>query len=283
MNGPPSSNASQPEKRVLITGGTRGVGLGLASELLKRGCMVTVPGRNPQRLEQTLKNLGDHPGPGHVFGTQCEITEATQVQSLWDFAFENMGGMDVWISNAGMSIPPLVLWEQDPEKLRRIIDVNLYGAMLSAQVALKGFMDQGRGQLWNLEGFGARGMVQPGMAPYGATKYAVAYLHKTLLKETQATPVQVGMLSPGIVITDLLRGDYDPQSETWQRARRIFNILGDHVGTVTPFLVDGILRTRRTGARIAWLTQAKASWRFMSAPFRKRDLFGDGATSSPND
>jgi hypothetical protein len=89
------------------------------------------------------------------------------------------------------------------------------------------------------------------------------------------TPVQVCTLSPGIVVTDLLMGDYDLASPEWQKSKRIFNILGDTVETVTPFLVDGILKTDKSGGKVVWLTGGKAFGRFMTAGFNKRDLFAD--------
>ena len=117
--------------------------------------------------------------------------------------------------------------------------------------------------------------MQPGMAPYGSTKRAVRYLTESLHKELKDSPVQVCTLSPGIVITDLLIGDYDTSSPDWEKSKRIFNILGDKVETVTPYLVDGILKTNKSGAKVAWLTGGKAFGRFMTAAFNKRDLFAD--------
>ena len=116
---------------------------------------------------------------------------------------------------------------------------------------------------------------QPGMAAYGATKRAVRYLQKALRKDTADTDVQICTVSPGIVVTDLLTGDYDLTSEQWEKSKKIFNILGDEVHTVTPWLADHILATDKSGARVVWLTRRKAFARFMTAAFRKRDLFVD--------
>ena len=109
------------------------------------------------------------------------------------------------------------------------------------------------------------------MAAYGSTKRAVRYLQKALRKDTADTPVQVCTISPGIVVTDLLVGDYDLSSEEWARAKKIFNILGDEVHTVTPWLAEHVLATDKSGARVAWLTRRKATRRFMTA----------GATTEP--
>ena len=113
------------------------------------------------------------------------------------------------------------------------------------------------------------------MVAYGATKRAVNYLNKAVQKEIADTGVQVCTLSPGIVVTDLLTGDYDLESAEWKKAKKILNILGDKVETVTPYLADGILKTNKSGAKVAWLTNGKAFRRFMTAGFSKRDLFAE--------
>ncbi len=78
-----------------------------------------------------------------------------------------------------------------------------------------------------------------------------------------------------MVVTDLLIGDYDLTAPEWQKTKKILNILGDKVETVTPFLVDGVLKANKTGAKVVWLTNFKAFRRFMTAGFNKRDLFAD--------
>ena len=62
-----------------------------------------------------------------------------------------------------------------------------------------------------------------------------------------------------------------------EKAKKIFNILGDRVETVTPYLADGVLTATKSGTRVAWLTKAKAFGRFATAGFKKRDIFAEGA------
>ena len=182
--------------------------------------------------------------------------------------------MAVWSSiSRCRTCPPLA--EQSPDDIAAIVNTNLTGMLYANKVAVAGMTAQGSGQIWNMEGFGSGGQTAPGMASYGCTKAAVTYLIKALQKEIKDTGVQVCTLSPGMVVTDLLVGDYDLSSPEWQKTKKILNILGDKVETVTPFLVDGILRANKTGAKVAWLTNSKAFWRFMTAGFNKRDLFED--------
>ncbi|QFU76488.1 SDR family oxidoreductase [Halioglobus maricola] len=262
-------------KSVVITGSTRGIGRGLAREFLARDCRVVVSGRSQGAVDTVVAELGAEFGAQNVAGVACEITDADQLQNLWDKAAEAFGTVDIWINNAGVSLPRLNLADADPGDIAAIVNINLTGMLLANRVALAGMLAQGSGQIWNMEGFGSGDQMQPGMTPYGATKRGVHYMSESLQKEVKGTPVQVCVLSPGIVVTDLLIGDYDTSSPEWAKSKKIFNILGDKVETVTPYLADGILKTNKSGATVAWLTGPKAFGRFMTAAFNKRDLFAD--------
>lgn len=260
-------------KTFVITGSTRGIGRGLARELMARGCRVAVSGRSPAGVENAVAQLGIEFGIERVTGTACDVADPAGMRELWQAAAGVFGRVDAWVNNAGASAARKPLWEQSDEDLRRVVESNLTGTLFGLKVPVAAMIEQGGGQVWMTEGFGSDGAVQPGMAAYGATKRAVRYLRKALLADTAGTPVQVGTLSPGIVVTDLLTGDYDPASEQWEKARRIFNILGDRVETVTPWLAEHLLAADKPGSRIVWLTRRKAFARFATAPFRKRDLF----------
>ena len=261
-------------KRIVITGSTRGIGNGLAREFLKRGCRMAISGRSASGVEAVAAELAQYYGESRVCGAACDITDPVQLQGLWDCAAEAFGGVDVWVNNAGISIERRPLWEQRDDDLAALVNTNLTGALLASKTAIANMVRQGHGQVWNTEGFGSDGATQPGMAAYGSTKRAVRYLQRALRKDTADTPVQVCTVSPGIVVTDLLTGDYDVTSEEFERAKRIFNILADDVHTVTPWLADHMLAADKSGARVVWLTRRKAFARFMTAPFRRRDLFG---------
>jgi NAD(P)-dependent dehydrogenase (short-subunit alcohol dehydrogenase family) len=262
-------------KTVVVTGSTRGIGRGLAENFLARGCRVVISGRSQQTVDAAVADLGDRHGTDKVAGLACEISDGKQLQALWDAAAQRFARVDIWINNAGVSAPRRNLAETDELDIQRVVEVNLCGLLLANRVALRGMLGQGGGQIWNMEGFGSGGQVQPGMCVYGATKRAVNYINKALQKEVKGTGVQVCTLSPGIVVTDLLVGDYDTSSTEWQKSKKIFNILGDKVETVTPYLVDGVLKAERSGARVVWLTTGKACRRFMTAGFNKRDLFAE--------
>ena len=259
-------------KTVVITGSTRGIGRGLAENFLKLGCQVVISGRQQTAVDKLVDQLR---ALGPVTGLACNITSSDELHGLWDHAIEKYGAVDIWINNAGMSIKKQSLDQQSIDDIHNIVSTNLTGVLLACRVAMIGMKKQGQGQIWNMEGCGSNGAAQPGMASYGATKRAVNYLNKALRKDVAGSGVQICTLSPGIVVTDLLIGDYDTASPEWQKSKRIFNILGDTVNTVTPWLAKNVLASDKDGSTVAWLTNGKAFYRFLTAGFNKRDLFTD--------
>jgi len=264
-------------KTIVITGSTRGIGYGLADAFLDLGCAVFISGRTSTSVENAVTKLATNRGVDRIFGQPCDVTQIEQVQTLWDTAKAHFGRIDVWINNAGINHPRRDFWEHPPEQIQAVVDTNLVGAMYGSQVALRGLLDQGYGSLYNMEGLGSDGRHVEGMTLYSTTKYGLRYLTDSLVEETRGTPVLVGALSPGMVLTDMLTNEEVRSVEDWEATKRIYNILADRVEDVAPWLARQILDNDKTGARIRWLTQSKIVARFISAPFRKRDLFGESA------
>lgn len=262
-------------RKIVITGSTRGIGYGLAEAFLRAGCAVLISGRTQTNADQAAAKLAATYGTDRVASQACDVTVFEQVQALWAAAQAKWGRVDVWINNAGYAPQDLPLYELPPALVRNTIDTNLTGALFGTQVAAKGMLAQGGGFIYNVEGFGSTGQVRRGMAPYGSSKAAIYYLTKALVADLKDTPVKVGTFSPGMVTTDLLTDPYAGRPADWQRAKRIFNILADTVETVAPWLVQRMLTNKRTGERIQWLTPARLYWRFLTAPFNKRDLFAN--------
>lgn len=262
-------------RRFVITGATRGIGRGLAHELLRRGHDVAVSGRSDTGVETALRELAS--AGGRVIGVRCDVARIEQLQQLWDAAARAFGGVDVWINNAGVSHPRLRVGELRAADIVDVQETNLLGMMLATQVAMRGMMAQpGGGFVYNMEGYGSNGMMAPGMSLYGASKFALTYFNKALLAEIRDGPVKICYLSPGIVVTDLLKRDMGSTDEAERaRTRRIYDILADRVETVTPWLAERVLANDRAGVRIAWLTGGKAARRFAMSLFRKRRVLTD--------
>jgi NAD(P)-dependent dehydrogenase (short-subunit alcohol dehydrogenase family) len=260
---------------VVITGSTKGIGLGLAREFLKRGHDVVVSSRGAAAVDQAVAGLkAAFPGR-KVVGQACDVADYGQVQALWAAAAAALGSVDIWVNNAGRDSTKVPFFAIPPEDYVKTINTNLIGLMNCNRVAIPAMYKQGSGMIWNMEGFGSNGAVRPTIAPYGATKYAVRYFTKAMIGELKNAPVKIGYLSPGIVITELLVPPPEKRNKNWERSKKILNILADTVETVTPYLVEGMLREHgKQGAAVRWLTSAKVQGRFLMNVFRKRDVFG---------
>lgn len=260
-------------KTIVITGSSRGIGFGLADAFLALGCAVVVSGRSETTTGPAVEQLAAKHDPARVFGVACDVTDPAQLQTLWDRSVERFGGVDIWVNNAGNAGEMGMVWERPAAEVRSVLDTNLVGTILGAQVALRGMQAAGRGSLYNMEGMGGDGRKHAGLTLYGTTKYAVHYFTESLAMEARGTGVIVGTLRPGMVATDLLRDRYRDRPEEWQRARRIFNILAERVEDVTPWLARQMLANRKNGAILSFSSSWGMLWKFVRSPFVKRNLF----------
>lgn len=262
-------------KTIVMTGGTRGIGYGLAQAFLAKGCQVVISGRNAEAVGQAAAQLAQTGSEERVLGVPCDVREFQQVQNLWSCSRERFGRIDIWINNAGTSGQHGKIWEIKSKSARQVIETNQLGTIYGCQVALRGMLNQGGGAVYIMEGMGADGRRHAGMAFYGMSKYGLDYFFRSLVEETEQTSVRVGALRPGMVITDLVTEPYRDRPEEFIRAKKIFNIIADTVDNVAPWLAERILANQRHGAVLSYTSTPKMIWRFVSAPFRKRNLFPD--------
>lgn len=260
---------------IVITGSTRGIGLGLAQEFRKRGHDVVITSRSQGAVDDAMAQVSASPGSGKVIGHPCDVGTRADVQALWDFAKANLGRVDIWINNAGVTGPRRNLDRLNDADIDAVIRTNLYGSIYGTQIPLAGMTAQGGGKIFNFEGFGSDGTSAAGLTLYGMTKRAITYFCKSVNKEIKGSPVLLGTLSPGIVVTDLLDSAKDEDPERWEKTKKFYNILADRVETVAPFLVDGALATTKPGTAIRWLTLPKALGRFLGNLFVKRKVMDD--------
>ncbi|MGB2896673.1 MAG: SDR family oxidoreductase [Anaerolineales bacterium] len=260
-------------KSIVITGSTRGIGYGLAESFLARNCAVLVSGRSREGVDNALEELQSRYPETQVFGHPCDVRDPMQLKALWDEAMSRFGKIDIWINNAGLSGPQMMTWELAPGQVKEVVDTNILGLIFGSQIAVRGMLDQGYGSIYNMEGMGSDGRMHEGLIPYGMTKYGVSYFTKGLVKETEGRAIIVGSISPGMVVTSFLTSQYKNRPEEFEKAKGIFNIIANRVEDVTPWLADKILENDKSGMRISYMSRWKFLFRFLSAPFSKRDLF----------
>jgi len=263
---------------VVITGSTRGIGLGLAREFLARGHAVTISGRSEDGVAGVVEGLRTAFPGEQVHGCACDVRDIAAVQRLWDMAYAHFGRVDYWINNAGRNNPKARLDVLDWNDIEDTIDTNLLGLIRGSVVAMRGMRAQGDGWIFNMEGFGSEGMIGLEQVPYGVSKYGVRYVTKALVKTAADSPVRVGYLSPGIVTTEMAVPSAERRDEFFHANRKVLNILADHVETVTPWAVERMLAARRNGTVIRWMGLGRAAGRFALSLVRKRHVIEEAVT-----
>lgn len=256
---------------IVITGSTKGIGYALAEEFLRRGHRVVVSGRRPEALDAAVAALAAR-YDDNVAGQLCDVTQPEDHDRLFAFARDRFGRVDMWVNNAGVAHPQTPLWELSHDRVRQVVDTNVLGALYGSRAAIRGMLAQGGGRLYNLEGFGSDGRVRAGLSVYALSKAAVASLNRSLAAELKDTPVKVIAVRPGMVITDLVTGQYE-RAEDLERVKPIFNIIASRVSEVAPWLAEQMLAADKNGARLDFLPPWKLLWRFLSAPVTKRNVF----------
>lgn len=266
---------------VVITGSARGLGFEMAKQFLARKYNVSICDVNRDALanaEAVLKQFA--PSVDMVLATPCDVTKLDDLEHLWAATAEAFGEIDIWVNNAGVNQPMIPLWELEKKTIDMLVDIDLKGAIYGSKVAIAHMKAQGHGCVYCIEGFGADNATQLGLTAYGSAKKGVQYLVRGLATELKKTdtPVQVGRLNPGIMITNFIThplGD-GKAMELSDKTKQVYNILGDYPDVVAKFLVRGMtknVKAKKQDDYVAWLTPQKAAWRFMTARYHKRDFF----------
>src|SRR5215813_13854202 len=187
-------------KRVLITGGASGIGAATAARFLEEGSSVVVLDRDRAGREQIQKQLPQ------LHGTvDADVANLKQVQAAFAEAVRLMGGIDVLINNAGISIRHNFL-DITPEEWDKVLAINLTGVFYVAQTAARHMWERGSGVI--LQTASTNGLVgQPYYADYNATKAGVIELTKTMALEL-APKIRVCAVAPGYVLTPMQRAEY---------------------------------------------------------------------------
>jgi NAD(P)-dependent dehydrogenase (short-subunit alcohol dehydrogenase family) len=259
-------------RKVVITGGTRGIGRALAEAFLTRGCTVTITSRQQAALDSALAEIRERFPQASVFGTICDVRQYTQLEMLWAYAEKQMGGIDIWINNAGISNPMANFWELDADAYADVVTTNLVGAMYGSKVALNGFIRQGHGALYNLEGLGSKDNRKvKGQSIYGTTKAALYYLDQAVAAELESSDVIIGALQPGMVLTDMVMSRYRENPEEWKKVKGILTTLSEDVDKVADNLAEKILQNRKQGARLVYSSPVKLMVKMMRMMLVKKD------------
>lgn len=191
-------------RRVLVTGGSRGIGRAACEAFARRGARVAMGYRGDEAAAREA--LASLPGGPHA-ALRADVADPEQAAGLVDAAVDALGGLDVVVNNAGVGGRHRVdesdyqAWQQ---AWRRILAVNLVGPANVAYAAGRHMIDHGGGRLVFVSSRGAfRG--EPDQPAYGASKAGLNALAQSLAQQLAPHGVHVGVVAPGFVDTDMAR------------------------------------------------------------------------------
>ena len=182
---------------VLITGGSRGLGLALAEEFARLGCNIVICAREEDELiraRQQVERLGVE-----VVAVPCDISKPDEVEHMVNVARQHFGRIDLLVNNAGIiSVGPLL--SQKLEDFHEAMDVMFWGVVHPTLAVLPQMLHDGRGRIVNITSIGGKVSV-PHLVPYGCAKFAAVGFSEGLHAEVKRFGVNVTTVVPGLMRT----------------------------------------------------------------------------------
>jgi gluconate 5-dehydrogenase len=187
-------------KLALVTGSSRGIGLGLARGLLDGGCAVILSGRSQQTLESLRTQLSRHVRAA-VHTVAMDVTEPDSVHRAMESIERDIGPLDIVVNNVGVQ-HRAPFTEFALEDWNRLIATNLTSAFLVGQAAAQQMAPRGRGKIINICSVQSEAS-RPGIAPYAATKGGLKMLTRGMCADLAGSGIQVNAIGPGYITTEL--------------------------------------------------------------------------------
>lgn len=222
---------SVADQVVLVSGGSRGIGRGLAEGFAKRGATVIITGREAANLEKTAREITSPEST--VRPLVCDVADAKAIDRLVETVLRDFGRIDTLLNVAGVNrrMPAERLSAADYDF---ILDINLKGPFLLSLAVGRHMLQRGRGNQINVVSLNNDRPLK-GVMPYAMSKAALAQMTRSLALEWGPRGIRVNAIAPGFILTDLTRGLWaQAHMQAWGRANTPLLRLGevdDLVGT----------------------------------------------------
>ena len=180
------------EAKVLITGGSSGLGYETARQLIARGAKVIISGRNKTNLEAAAKEIGAQSFVG-------DVSKEAEVQDMIEFTIKEFGGFNVLVNNAAFGYFDQLV-NMDTQKVRALFETNVIGAMMVARESAKHFVEKQYGNIVNISSTAGRAGFSGGTA-YAASKFALSCMTECWRAELRQHNIRVMQVNPSEVQT----------------------------------------------------------------------------------
>jgi 3-hydroxybutyrate dehydrogenase len=188
------------DKVAVVTGGTRGIGFGVAKAFLNEGASVLIVGRSPEKGEKALAELGY---PNRVMFLACDATDRPSVDAMIDACVARFGTIDILVNNVGGATAFAPIAVMDDETWQQGLLFNVTAAFFASRKALGTMLPRKSGRIINMSSVeGKHG--KPFIVQYVTAKHALNGFTKGLSKEVGPEGITVNALCPGLVVTDLV-------------------------------------------------------------------------------
>jgi NAD(P)-dependent dehydrogenase (short-subunit alcohol dehydrogenase family) len=193
-------------KRILVTGGTTGIGRATVKLLAEEGAKILTFGRSEEHLRQSLEDAGLHDQCGLI----ADVATREGVIQVFQAVDERLGGIDILVACAALGAEPLHEMEEDA--WRYVIETNLVGYLACAKAAIERMERQGGGQLLFVGSISAQ-IKAPGESVYSATKAGILSFAETLRKEVAEKNIRVTVIEPGATSTPMQEKSDDEKAQ----------------------------------------------------------------------
>ena len=182
----------------MVTGGSRGIGLAIATALAQAGASVAICSRNQAHVDDAVRQLTDT-APSKVVGKAADVANSSEVAALFEFVDRELAGVDVLVNNAGIGVFAKTADLTD-DQWQRTIDTNLSGAFFCSRQALARFKTAGAGYIINIGSLAGKNAFSGGAA-YNASKFGLRGFSEAMMLDHRYENVRVTHIMPGSVST----------------------------------------------------------------------------------
>lgn len=187
------------DRKILITGGSSGIGEATAKAIVAEGGSVALGARRKDKLDEIVRELSNN--GSKAVAIEADVTDEDQARKLVEEAKDELGGLDGLVNNAGVMLLGPV-FDADTDQWKTMLDVNLYGLLLCTHAALPVLNEGGGGDIVNVSSVAGRS-TNAGSAVYNMTKFGVTAFTEALRQEAIEMKIRLTCVEPGFVDTEL--------------------------------------------------------------------------------